>query len=106
MLPVVIGLLVLGAVGVVIFSIIIGKLLKWSPWLSIAVGISCMLGYPVNYAAATEVSSGVASANGIDEEEEKKLLNHLLPKMIVSCVVSVSIASVVLAGLVAPILLG
>ena len=106
MLPVVIGLLVLGAVGVVIFSIIIGKLLKWSPWLSIAVGIGCMLGYPVNYAAATEVSSGVASANGIDEEEEKKLLNHLLPKMIVSCVVSVSIASVVLAGLVTPILLG
>lgn len=106
MLPAVIGLLLLGAVGVSIFSVVLGKVLKWSPWLSIAVGIGCMLGYPNNYAAAMEVASGVARGRGLDKAGEQKLVDHLLPKMIVSCVVSVSVASVVIAGAVAPVLFG
>ena len=84
----------------------LGKVLKWSPWLSIAVGIGCMLGYPNNYAAAMEVASGVARGRGLDKTGEQKLVDHLLPKMIVSCVVSVSVASVVIAGAVAPVLFG
>lgn len=106
MLPSVVGLLLIGAIGVIGFSILVGKLLKWSPWLSVAVGIGCMLGYPVNYAAAMEVSSGVSKGRGLNKEDEQKLVDQLLPKMIVSCVVSISIASVILAGAIAPILFG
>lgn len=106
MLPAVIGLLLLGAVGVSIFSVLVGKLLKWSPWLSIAVGIACMFGYPVTYAVAMEVSQGVVQGKNFTEEEEKRVVQHLLPKMIVAGTVSVSIASVLLAGAVAPVLFG
>lgn len=105
LLPVV-GLLLLGALGVAIFSVLVGKLLKWSPWLSISVGIACMFGYPVTYAVAMEVSSGVVQGKGFAPEEEERVVQHLLPKMIVAGTVSVSIASVLLAGAVAPILFG
>lgn len=102
----VLGLLVMGAVGVMILSSIAGRLLKWSPWLSIAVGLSCMFGYPVTYAIAMEVSAGVTKGKGFTEEEEQRVVKHLLPKMIVAGTVSVSIASVLLAGAIIPIIFG
>ena len=102
----VLGLLVMGAVGVMILSSIAGKLLKWSPWLSIAVGLSCMFGYPVTYAIAMEVSAGVTKGKGFTEEEEQRVVKHLLPKMIVAGTVSVSIASVLLAGAIIPMVFG
>lgn len=106
MLVPVIGLLLMGAVGVSIFASLIGKLLKWSPWLSIAVGLACMFGYPVTYAVAMEISAGVVKGKNFSQEEEQRVVQHLLPKMIVAGTVSVSIASVLLAGFVIPILFG
>lgn len=106
MLLPVIGLLLLGAFGVALFSIVIGKVLKWSPWLSVAVGIACMFGYPVTYAVSMEVSQGVVQGKGFSPEEEERVLQHLLPKMIVAGTISVSIASVLLAGAVAPVVFG
>ena len=106
MLLPVIGLLLLGAFGVALFSIVIGKVLKWSPWLSVAVGIACMVGYPVTYAVSMEVSQGVVQGKGFSPEEEDRVLQHLLPKMIVAGTISVSIASVLLAGAVAPVVVG
>lgn len=102
----VVGLLLLGAVGVAVFSVVMGKLLKWSPWLSVAVGIACMFGYPVTYAVSMEVSQGVVQGKGFAPEEEERVLQHLLPKMIVAGTISVSIASVLLAGAVAPVVFG
>lgn len=101
-----ISLLLMGAVGVSIFSSLVGKLLKWSPWLSIAVGLACMFGYPVTYAVAMEISAGVVKGKNFSQEEEERVVQHLLPKMIVAGTVSVSIASVLLAGFVIPILFG
>lgn len=106
MLIPVIGLLVIGAVGIIIVSVIVGKFLKWSPWLSIAVGLCCMLGYPVTYAVAMEVASGAVEGKGFTKEEEERVVQYLLPKMIVSGTVSVSIASVIIAGIAVPILFG
>ncbi len=105
LLPVV-GLLLLGAAGVIVVASLVGKLLKWSPWLSIAVGLSCMFGYPVTYAIAMEVSAGVVKGKNFIEEEEQRVVKHLLPKMIVAGTVSVSIASVLLAGAIIPIVFG
>lgn len=106
MLIPVIGLLVIGAVGIIIVSVIVGKFLKWSPWLSIAVGLCCMLGYPVTYAVAMEVASGAVEGKSFTKEEEERVVQYLLPKMIVSGTVSVSIASVIIAGIAVPILFG
>lgn len=97
-------LLIIAAVGIIICSVIVGKLVKWSPWLSIAVGLCCMFGYPVTYAVATEISAGAVKDKGFTPEEDKRLLDHLLPKMLISGVVSVSLASVILAGTIIPML--
>lgn len=104
MLIQVIGLLLIGAVGVCIFSVLLGLLLKWSPWLSMAVGICCMLGYPATYSVAMEIASGISREKELSEEEKGCLVRYLLPKMVVSGTISVSIASVLLAGAVIPVL--
>lgn len=98
------GLLLLGAVGVIAVSSLMGYLLKWGPWLSIAVGLSCMFGYPSTYAVATEVAAGVTRGQDFTPEEEKRILDHLLSKMLIAGMVSVSLASVILAGIIIPIL--
>lgn len=102
----VIGLLLMGAAGVILLSSFVGKLLKWSPWLSIAVGLACMFGYPVTYAIAMEVSAGAVKGKNFSKEEEQRVVTHLLPKMIVAGTVSVSIASVLLAGAIIPVVFG
>lgn len=102
----VIGLLLMGAVGVIILTVIIGKFLKWSPWLSIAVGISCMFGYPVTYSIAMEISAGVCKGKNFTQVEEQRVVDYLMPKMIVAGTVSVSIASVLLASTIIPIVFG
>lgn len=98
------GLLILGAAGVIAVSVLVGVLLKWSPWLSVAVGLSCMFGYPSTYAVATEVAAGVMKDRNFTPEEEKRILDHLLSKMLIAGMVSVSLASVILAGIIIPIL--
>ncbi len=100
----VLGLLIVGAVGVVIFSSLVGLLFKWDPFLSIATGISCMFGYPVTYAVATEVVTGTTFGKDFTPEEESRLTDYLLPKMLIAGVTSVSVVSVILAGIIAPMI--
>ena len=96
------GLLLIGAAGVAICSSLMGLLFHWDMNLSFAVGICCMLGYPVTYAVAMEVSNGVSYGKGFSEEEQQRITNYVLPKMLIAGVASVSVASVVLASYVAP----
>lgn len=100
----VVGLLVIGAMGVMILSALVGKLLGWNPFLAIAVGVACLFGYPVTYAVAMEVAQGVTKGSGFTEAEEQRVVSYLLPKMLVAGVVSVSLTSVILGGIIAPML--
>lgn len=100
----VVGLLLIGAAGVVVVSSIAGKLLKWSPYLAVAAGVACLFGYPVTYAVAMEVAQGVTKDAGFTKEEEQRVIDYLLPKMLVAGVVSVSLSSVILGGLLIPVL--
>lgn len=98
------GMLLLGALGVFIFSGIMGLVFHWDPYLSIATGLSCMFGYPVTYAVSMEVINGTTIDGDFTESEIQNLTNHLLPKMLIAGVTSVSVASVVLAGIIAPMI--
>ncbi|MEA4954271.1 MAG: hypothetical protein VB096_01975 [Pseudoflavonifractor sp.] len=98
------GLLLLGAVGVALFSVLMGLLFHWSPSLSIAVGLCCMLGYPVTYAVAMEVVTGASFGRNFTPEQVQNLTDYVLPKMLIAGVASVSVASVALAGVVAPLI--
>lgn len=98
------GLLLLGALGVAIFSSLMGFFFHWDMSLSFAVGLCCMLGYPVTYAVAMEVSTGVSFGKGFTEVQIQNITDYVLPKMLIAGVASVSVASVVLASYVAPLI--
>ncbi len=86
--------LVLGVIGISIFSAIAGKLLGYSMEMSIAIGASALFGFPGTFI----ISNEVANANGKTEEERGAILHEIMPKMLVAGFVTVTIASVVLAG--------
>ena len=88
--------LVVGAVMVIAIGFIAGKLLKTSPYLAISLGLTCTFGFPTTMLMSQEV----ANAIGNTEEEKNALRNYLLPKMIIAGFVTVTIASVVVAGIV------
>ena len=88
--------LVAGAVMVIVIGFIVGKLLKTSPYLAISLGLTCTFGFPTTMLMPQEV----ANAIGKTEEEKTALRNYLLPKMIIAGFVTVTIASVVVAGVV------
>lgn len=100
----VMGLLVTGAAGVILLSAAAGRLLKWDPYLAVAVGVACLFGYPVTYAVAMEVARGVTEGGEFTDAEEQRVVDYLLPKMLVAGVVSVSLASVILGGIIIPFL--
>jgi len=99
------GLLALGAIGVAVASSIVGLIFKWDPRLSIAVGFSCMFGYPGTYEVSVGIAAGIARERGLSEEEHQKLVDFMLPKMLISGIVSISIVSIILAGIVIPMVL-
>ncbi|NLY67784.1 MAG: hypothetical protein GX069_09510 [Tissierellia bacterium] len=89
--------LTLGTIGIIIFSAIVGKLLCISPSMSIAIGSSALFGFPGTYI----ISNEVATANAKNEEEKQMILAEILPKMLVAGFITVTIASVILAGVMA-----
>lgn len=99
LIPIVVCLAI-GTVGIGIMSIIVGKVLKVDSWMAFAIGSSALFGFPGTYIVSQEVASGVC-----DNEEDKNLvISQILPKMLVAGFVTVSIGSVVLAGILAPLL--
>ncbi len=95
----IVGMLLFSAVGIAILSSIMGKVLKMSAPLASAIGVCCLFGYPCTQIITEEV---VASLDASDEEKSK-VSAVLLPKMIVSGFTTVTIASVVFAGIVVPL---
>lgn len=98
------GLLICGAIAASIGAFICGKVLKWSPFLSVAVGVTCLLGYPLTQGLAMEAVNSHTIGKGYSDEEVQRLTNHLLPKMIIGGVISVSIVSVFIASFIGPMI--
>ncbi len=81
-------------VGIVIFSAVIGKFLNYSKEMSISIGLSALFGFPATFVLSSEVSNAV----GNSQEEKDYILSQIMPKMLVSGFVTVTIASVLLAS--------
>ena len=77
----------IAAVGITAFGM--SRIFGYSWRLCMAIGISCMFGFPGTYIVPEEV----AKAHGENEEERNYLLGLFLPKMLVAGFVTVSIAS-------------
>lgn len=91
--PIVISFAI-SVVGIALFTFVLGKVCKYSWSLSMAIGVTCMFGFPGTYIVSNEVCHAI----GETSEEKEFLLSRILPKMLVAGFTTVTIASVVLAG--------
>lgn len=104
MLVPIVGLLVIGGAVAALAGVVVGLFLKWDPWLSASVGVTCLLGYPFTYGIAMEAVNGNTFGKDFSEEEVQRLTNYVLPKMVIGGVTSVSIVSVIIAAYIAPMI--
>lgn len=95
LLPLVLAAL-LGTFGTVLIGFICSRLLRFPFGLAVSLGISCTFGFPTTMLIPQEV----AEALGRNEKEKTAILNYLLPKMLIAGFVTVTIASVLIAGVV------
>lgn len=100
-LPSLLAVIIFGSIGNIIFSLLAGRLLKLSPWMSIALGITALFGFP-----GTAILPNEVAVSNFDNEAERELfLASISPKMLIGGFVTVSIGSVFLASFLAPILI-
>ena len=93
----VVPLLVVIAIGTVAFavvSILVGKIFHYSWQLSVAIGSSCLFGFP----GTVIISNEVSESTGTTPEEKAYINAQIMPKMLVAGMVTVSITSVLVAG--------
>ena len=89
----------IGLIGIAVLSAAAGKLFKVSPWLSIAIGTCCYLGYPGSQIVVEETVRG----SDLTDDEKSKVTKTVLPKMIIGYL-SAAIISIVCAGIFTPII--
>lgn len=89
------GTIVIGIIGMYIFSFIVGKFLGVSKELAFAVSLTALYGFPADYIITNEVINSLTT----DQKEREALTSHMLPPMLVAGFVTVTIVSVVLAGI-------
>ena len=89
------GCIVLGVAGMYVFSLIMGKVLKVSKEMAFAVSLTALYGFPADYIITNEVINSLTT----DEKEREVLTSHMLPPMLVAGFITVTIVSVILAGI-------
>ncbi|MFC4712719.1 hypothetical protein [Planococcus dechangensis] len=90
-----IGCIIIGLVGMYIFSFIIGKILKVSKEMAFACSLTALYGFPADYIITVEVINALTQ----DEAEREMLTSRMLPPMLVAGFITVTIVSVILAGI-------
>ena len=90
-----VGIIIFGVIGMGIFSIIVGKLLGESKEMAFSVSLTSLYGFPPNYILTEEAVKALAET----PEEKEFLMDKMLTKMLVGGFTTVTIASVVIAGI-------
>ena len=88
-------LIVVGVAGMAIAEFIVAKLLKMSFTLALANGLTALYGFPPN----AIITENTCKALGQDEAEVDYLMSEMYPSMIVGGFTTVTITSVIIAGL-------
>lgn len=86
---------IIGVSGGVIFALITGKLLKYSPLISTAIALTSLFGFPGTMILSKEAASSV----GETDDEVAYIESQILPKMIIAGFSTVTITSVVVIGI-------
>ena len=85
---------VIGTIAFSLVSILVGKLFGYSWQMSMAIGSSCLFGFP----GTVIISNEVSESTGTTAEEKAFINEQIMPKMLVAGMVTVSITSVLVAG--------
>jgi len=88
-------IIVIGVAGMALTSIIAGKILGVSWNMAFAVSLTALYGFPPNYILTQEAVKALAET----PEEHEYLLGKMLPMMIVGGFITVTITSVIIAGI-------
>lgn len=86
--------LLIGTVCCVVFAIIMSKVVHFSWQLSVGLAVTAFFGFPGTYL----ISNEVAEASGDTAEERQAVLESIMPKMVIAGIVSVSVVSGIIAG--------
>lgn len=78
-----------------IIGIIGSKIFKMSKYRGIAIALNCYVGFPYNFMLCREAVTSMTD----DKEQQKLLEDDLMPTMIVASLISVTLVSVIVAGL-------
>ena len=95
------GMLAMSTVGIVFIAVIVGKVVGYSPYISAAIACTCMIGYPGTEILTNEV---VNSYTDITPEQRERMSAYLMPKIIVGGFATVTVASVIFAGIICPMI--
>ncbi|MCG7345726.1 hypothetical protein MHZ92_16560 [Sporosarcina sp. ACRSL] len=94
-LPSVVLILVIGTFGIALGGFIMSKIVKWHPYKGMPVALTALFGFPADYILCEEVSRSVAR----NKKEEKAIFDELLAPMLIGGFTTVTIASVIIAGI-------
>ncbi|GAB6110134.1 hypothetical protein [Fusibacter bizertensis] len=89
------GIIILGVIGMGIFSILVGKLLGYTKEMAFSVAMTALYGFPADYVLTIEAIKSMTET----EEEHDYATDQMLPKMLVGGFTTVTIASVIIAGI-------
>lgn len=90
-----ISIIVLGIAGMCLTSVAAGKVLGISWNMAFAVSLTALYGFPPNYILTEECVKALAE----NPEEHEYLMSKLMPMMIVGGFITVTITSVIIAGI-------
>ncbi len=93
-------LIAVGVAGLLVLSIISGLVLKTGWAIACGVSLTALYGFPPNYILTEEACKALAET----PEEKQYLMDNMLPQMIVGGFVTVTITSVIIAGIFANLL--
>lgn len=91
------GIVILGALGMLVIAIPVGRKLGFSTGMCVAFGMGCYCSYPTNYQIASEIINVLAEKS----EEKEHLEKEILTRVVEGSIISVSMTSAMIAGLMA-----
>lgn len=94
------SVIIIGVIGLILLSVIIGKVLGESIPMSISIAMNALYGFPPNFILTEEAIRSLTE----DEAKREYLNKIMMPKMLVGGFTSVTIASVIIGGIFAGLL--
>lgn len=90
-----VGIIILGALGMGIVSTIVGRLLGETKEMAFSMALTALFGFPADYLLTIESAKSMTET----DKEYEYVIDTMLPKMLVGGFTTVTIASVIIAGI-------